>query len=164
VFWSVSTDFIATPEPDCRFYSHEKGSESQAKKTKNSLQNDYSLKTGHLACGSKKQILLRTKPNAIGFNTSLFANNPAYTRRTNPWYYYNIRGPQFFNVDATLSKEFPLTEKYKFQLRVETYNALNNCNVNKPNMSLSSARFGMSTDIYSNAYGRRFQFGLRLRF
>ena len=102
-------------------------------------------------------------PNAW-FNTSLFANNPAYTRRTNPWYYYNIRGPQFFNIDATLSKEFPLTERYRFQLRVETYNALNNCNVNKPNMSLSSAQFGKSTDIYSNAYGRRFQFGLRLRF
>ena len=98
------------------------------------------------------------------FNTSVFSNLPAYTRRSNPWYYYNIRGPQFFNIDATLSKEFSITEKLKFQLRMESYNIINNANVNNPNMSLSSSNFGKSYDIYPQDYGRRLQLGLRLRY
>jgi hypothetical protein len=102
-------------------------------------------------------------PNAW-FNTSVFAYLPAYTRRSNPWFYYNIRGPQFFNIDATMSKEFSVTEKVKAQMRIETYNTINNANVNKPNMSLSSSNFGKSYDIYSQAYGRRMQLGLRLRY
>jgi hypothetical protein len=89
----------------------------------------------------------------------VFAFVPAYTRRSNPCCYYNIRGPQFFNIDATLSKEFSITEKYKFQLRMESYNFINNANVNNPNMSLSSSLFGKSSDIYPQAYGRRLQLG-----
>ena len=45
------------------------------------------------------------------FNTSAFKLLPAYTRRTNPWYYSGIRGPRFFNIDGTLNKDFSLTEK-----------------------------------------------------
>jgi hypothetical protein len=102
-------------------------------------------------------------PNAW-FKTNVFAYLPAYTRRSNPWFYYNIRGPQFFNIDATMSKEFSITDKYKFQLRMESFNIINNANVNNPNMSMSSSLFGKSYDIYSQAYGRRMQLGLRVRF
>jgi len=102
-------------------------------------------------------------PNAW-FNTAVFAYLPAYTRRTNPWYFSNVRGPQFFNIDTTMSKEFSLTEKFKFQLRLESFNVLNNVNYNNPNMSLSSSLFGKSYDIYPQDFGRRLQMGLRLRF
>jgi hypothetical protein len=104
-------------------------------------------------------------PNAW-FNTSpsVFKQLPAYTRRTNPWYYSNIRGPQFFNVDSTLSKGFSITEKMKFQLRVEAFNVLNNMNWNNPNMTVTSSQFGQSTDIFPNDFGRRLQLGLRLEF
>ena len=102
-------------------------------------------------------------PNAW-FNTSVFNFLPAFTRRSNPWYYSNVRGPQFFNIDATMTKEFSLTEKYKFQLRLESFNVLNSANVNNPNMSLSSSLFGKSFDIYPQDFGRRLQMGLRLRF
>ena len=98
------------------------------------------------------------------FNTSVFTPLPAFTRRSNPWYYYDIRGPQVFNIDSTFSKEFSITEKYKFQLRMESFNVLNNANANKPNMSLSSSQFGKSFDIYPQDYGRRMQLGLRVRF
>ncbi len=98
------------------------------------------------------------------FKTSVFSFVPGFTRRSNPWYYPNIRGPQFFNVDATMSKEFSLTEKYKFQLRMESFNVMNNANHNNPNMSLSSSLFGKSFDIYPQDFGRRLQMGLRLRF
>ncbi len=98
------------------------------------------------------------------FNTAVFKQLPAYTRRTNPWYYSNIRGPQFFNLDATLNKDFAITEKIKFQLHMDAFNALNNMNYNDPNMSVTSSQFGRSTDIYPQDFGRRLQLGLRVEF
>lgn len=98
------------------------------------------------------------------FTTSVFKQLPAYTRRTNPWYYSNIRGPQYFNIDGTLNKDFSLTERLKFQLHMDAFNAINNMNYNNPNMSVTSSQFGKSTDIYSQDFGRRLQLGLRLQF
>ena len=102
-------------------------------------------------------------PNAW-FDTSAFAYLPAYTRRSNPWYYSNIRGPQFFNIDATMSKDFSVRERIRLQLHLDAFNVLNNANLNNPNMSLSSSLFGKSNDIYPQDYGRRVQLGLRSRF
>jgi hypothetical protein len=98
------------------------------------------------------------------FNTSAFSILPAYTRRTNPWYYSGIRGPQFFNLDGTLSKDFNVTERIRFQLHMDAFNALNNMNWNDPNMSVGSSQFGKSTDIYPNDFGRRLQLGLKMTF
>ena len=98
------------------------------------------------------------------FNTSVFKQLPAYTRRTNPWYYPNIRGPRFFNIDGTISKDFSITEQIKFGLHMDAFNALNNMNYNNPNMSVTSSQFGKSTDIYSQDFGRRLQLGLRVTF
>ena len=98
------------------------------------------------------------------FNTSAFKQLPAYTRRTNPWYYSGIRGPKFFNLDGTMNKDFSITEKIRFQLHMDAFNALNNMNYNDPNMSVTSSQFGKSTDIYPQDYGRRLQLGLRLQF
>ncbi|HTS26462.1 MAG TPA: carboxypeptidase regulatory-like domain-containing protein [Bryobacteraceae bacterium] len=102
-------------------------------------------------------------PNAW-FNTAAFSLLPAYTRATNPWYYSGIRGPQFFNIDAALNKEFSITERIRFQLHMDAFNALNNMNWNDPNMTVGSSQFGKSTDIYPQDYGRRLQLGLRLSF
>jgi len=98
------------------------------------------------------------------FNPAAFAILPAYTRRTNPWYYSGIRGPQYFNIDATLNKDFNVTERVHFQLHMDAFNAINNMNWNNPNMSVGSSQFGQSTDIYSQDYGRRLQLGLKLMF
>ena len=106
-----------------------------------------------------------SNPGADGwFNTSVFSLLPAYTRRTNPWYYSGIRGPSFFNLDGTLNKDFSLTERIRFQLHMDAFNALNNMNWNDPNMTVGSSQFGKSTDIYPNDFGRRLQLGLRLSF
>jgi hypothetical protein len=82
------------------------------------------------------------------FNTSVFKQLPAYTRRSNPWYHSDIRGPRFINLDGTLNKDFAVTEGIKFQLHMDAFNALNNMNFNNPNMSVISSQFGKSTDIY----------------
>jgi len=98
------------------------------------------------------------------FNTSVFKQLPAYTRRTNPWYYSNIRGPRFFNIDGSLYKDFPVVERVKLQLHLDAFNALNNMNYNNPNMSVTSSQFGKSTDIYPQDFGRRLQLGARIQF
>ena len=102
-------------------------------------------------------------PNAW-FNTSVFQILPAYTRRMNPWYYSGIRGPQFFNIDASLYKDFAVTERIKLQLHLDAFNALNNMNFNNPNMSVTSSQFGRSTDIYPQDFGRRLQLAARIEF
>jgi hypothetical protein len=98
------------------------------------------------------------------FNTSAFAILPAYTRRTNPWYYSDIRGPKYFNIDASISKDFAIVERLRLQLHMDAFNAINNMNYNNPNMTVGSSQFGKSTDIYPQDYGRRLQLGLRLQF
>ena len=98
------------------------------------------------------------------FNPSVFSILPAYTRRANPWYYSGIRGPQFFNIDATLNKDFNITERIRFQLHMDAFNAINNMNWNNPNMTVGSSQFAQSTDIYPQDYGRRLQLGLKMTF
>jgi hypothetical protein len=98
------------------------------------------------------------------FNTSVFKQLPAFTRRTNPWYYSDIRGPQYFHLDGSLNKDFAITDRIRYQLHMDAFNAINNMNYNNPNMSVTSSQFGKSTDIYSQDYGRRLQLGMRVTF
>lgn len=98
------------------------------------------------------------------FNPKAFSILPAYTRRTNPWHYSGIRGPQFFNLDGTLNKDFSITERIKFQLHMDAFNALNSMNWNDPNMTVGGSLFGQSYDIYPQDYGRRLQLGMKLTF
>ncbi len=98
------------------------------------------------------------------FNTSTVKLLPGFTEETNPWYYPGVTGPHFFNVDASLVKDFHVTERIKFSLRVDAFNALNNLNLNSPNMSVGSATFGRSTDVLNNTFGRQLQLGMRLSF
>jgi hypothetical protein len=98
------------------------------------------------------------------FNTSVVQLLPGFTEETNPWYYTGVNGPRLFNVDASLVKDFLLTERVKFSLRMDAFNALNNVNLNMPNMSVGAATFGRSTDVLNNTFGRQLQLGLRLAF
>ncbi|MGH8245415.1 MAG: carboxypeptidase-like regulatory domain-containing protein, partial [Gammaproteobacteria bacterium] len=56
------------------------------------------------------------------FNTSAFRTLPAFTRRANPIWYEGVTGPSFRNIDMTLSKDFRVTERIGFELRLEAYN------------------------------------------
>jgi len=75
-----------------------------------------------------------------------------------------VRGFAAWQTDLAIRREFPVHERLKLQLRMESFNVLNNANLNNPNMSLSSSLFGKSYDIYPQDYGRRLQLGLKVRF
>jgi hypothetical protein len=103
-------------------------------------------------------------PSGAYFNTSAVTLLPGFTEETNPWYYSGVHGPRLFNVDASLVKEFHITERMKFSLRVDSFNALNNVNLNAPSMSVGAATFGRSTDVLNNTFGRLTQLGGRFSF
>jgi hypothetical protein len=98
------------------------------------------------------------------FNTSVFSILPAYTPRSNPWLYSGLTGPGLLNIDASLVKSFSLTERFRFNLRMDSFNVLNSMTWADPSTSVTSSTFGQSTNILSNTYGRRTQLGLRLEF
>ncbi len=96
------------------------------------------------------------------FDTSFFQRQPSYTERTNPVYYAGLTGPRQWNLDATLSKSFRATERFRVELRMEAYNLTNSINWGGPNMSVDSALFGRIT-TQSNR-GRELQYTLRVHF
>jgi len=102
-------------------------------------------------------------PN-LWFNTSVFSPLPNYTTRTNPWVYSGLTGPGFFNIDASLVKQFAITERFRFALRMDSFNVLNNMNWADPSTNVYSSTFGQSTNILTNTFGRRTQLGLRVEF
>ena len=98
------------------------------------------------------------------FNQSVFSINPAYTPRSNPWQYDGLNGPKQFNMDASLVKSFPIVERFRFELRMDVFNLINNITWADPNTSVTSSNFGKSIDQLTQTYGRRAQLGLRIEF
>ena len=118
------------------------------------------------------------------FNTSVFQaipSNVAFTPRTNPYTYNCLTGPRFLNLDATISKDFRITEKFRLEMRMNVYNAINNLNRADPSTSIGP---GFGEALYQGApggifgqagnggglasptsvAGRQLEFGLKLLF
>jgi Carboxypeptidase regulatory-like domain len=72
-----------------------------------------------------------------------------------------IRGPGYFNVDASLFKEFHFSERWRLQFRAEVFNFENRANFNNPVASVASGTFGRITAAYDP---RVLQFALKLFF
>jgi hypothetical protein len=98
------------------------------------------------------------------FDTSKFAINPPYTPRTSPWYFDGLRGFGFWSWDATAVKYFPITERVKFELRMEFYNLPNSFMPSQPSMSVTSSQLGKSAGIAAGNYGREVQYAARIHF
>ncbi|MCC6860812.1 MAG: carboxypeptidase regulatory-like domain-containing protein [Bryobacterales bacterium] len=98
------------------------------------------------------------------FNPAGFTQQPAYTPRTNPWYYDDLRGFGFWSLDSTLSKYFQVTERVKFELRMEFYNMPNAFMPSQPELDPTSSNFGRSTWVQGGNYGREVQYTGRIHF
>jgi hypothetical protein len=96
------------------------------------------------------------------FDTSAFNRQPAYTPRSNPNQYPDLTGPQNWNLDATVSKFFPITERFRLELRLEGYNVTNTFVPNDPNTTFTAATFGRTTTQLNR--GREFQYTARIHF
>ena len=66
------------------------------------------------------------------------------------------------NVDATLSKFFPLSGRTRLEFKMEAYNLTNSFMASMPNANVTSSLFGRSTGQANR--GRELQYTLRLLF
>jgi hypothetical protein len=113
------------------------------------------------------------------FDTSVFSRLPAntYVVRSNPLQYDCLTGPKFSQLDATLSKDFVVTERVRMELKMAAYNAINRLNRAGPNTDINSsqfgtalfqgtpaANFGAQTQELGNITGRQVELGLKIRF
>jgi hypothetical protein len=103
-------------------------------------------------------------PEGHWFNPAVFKVLPAYTPRTNPWYYDGLRGPRFWGLDSTVVKYFPITERVRAELRFEFYNAFNHFIPSDPDTTVGSGTMGRSTWVYGGNYGREVQYTARIHF
>ncbi len=98
------------------------------------------------------------------FNTAAFSIPTTYTygnvSRTLP----DVSSDGLFSLDASLSKTFAITERYKLQFRAEAFNVTNTPTFDTPGRSIGSATFGVVTATAFLPRPREFQFALRLDF
>ena len=98
------------------------------------------------------------------FNTDAFRVQTPFTPRTNPYQYSGMTGPIFWNVDGTVSKTFPVKERYKLEFRFEAYNLTNSLMWANPNTTPGNSLFGRSTTQATTNRGREMQYTLRFMF
>jgi outer membrane receptor protein involved in Fe transport len=94
------------------------------------------------------------------FNPGAFSVPVAYTfgnvgRNT-------VYGPGIQNMDVALVRNFALTERTRFQIRGEFFNALNHSNLGTPNRFVNEPQFGTITDAATP--GREVQLAARVSF
>ena len=73
----------------------------------------------------------------------------------------DLIGPAYRDLDASLSKDFPLFETAKLQLRGDAFNVANTTNYGNPNATLNSTSFGKITSANP---ARLFQVALKVVF
>jgi hypothetical protein len=85
----------------------------------------------------------------------------------------SFRGPQFHNVDVTISKTWRVGERYSAELRSEFYNVFNSPHIGIPSnngIAPASSNFGRvnsmaaGTNNFTSGAPRSMQFGLKLKF
>jgi hypothetical protein len=63
-----------------------------------------------------------------------------------------------------LSKGFRFRERYKFEVRVEAYNAFNEINWDNPVVDFNNTNFGRVISKRPGYIGREIQYGFKLTF
>ena len=72
-----------------------------------------------------------------------------------------LRGPGAADVNFSLAKNFPITERVKFQFRFETFGLFNHTNFANPASTINTSSFGNITSATGN---RNIQLGGKLSF
>jgi len=103
---------------------------------------------------------------AYGVNTpnSLFVNPSGTGPRYGTLGRNVFRGPWFNGWDASLLKNFKVTEVVKLQLRFEALNVDNHSNFDGIDTNLNDGNFGKAQILIGNAISRRLQLGGRITF
>ena len=73
-------------------------------------------------------------------------------------------GPNYFNTDLALQKNFPIHESLFAQFRVDAYNAFNHMSLGNPGGSIDNGDQNIGGLFGSQFPTRQLQFSLRLQF
>jgi hypothetical protein len=73
-------------------------------------------------------------------------------------------GPHAFNMDASLTKQIRINERFNAQFRAELFNAFNHVNLGQPNGTVDSPTAGQITSIATLTQMRKWQLGIRLHY
>lgn len=122
------------------------------------------LQFGSMIAPSSVNTLRGTGASQFWFDTAGFARLPAFTRRANPIYYDDLRGPSFTNLDAVLSKRFAIWERVRPEFRLEAYNAFNVINWANPTTNIAASDFGRTNNLAAGNLGRQLRYALRVEF
>ena len=77
----------------------------------------------------------------------------------------SLRGPQFFQTDLSIFKNFRITETVKAEFRAEVFNLFNHVNLGLPTTEVDNPNAGRITGLqFPNARMRQWQFGARIKF
>jgi len=82
------------------------------------------------------------------FNTSAFTPAAEFDLGNAPRYFSDLRAPAYKNWDISIQKYFPLNERYRFQFRMDMFNALNHTNLYSPNTFLGGG-FGTINNAWT---------------
>ena len=118
-------------------------------------------------------------PAGYYFNPAAFSLIPAntYVLRSNPLQLSCLTGPVFADLDASILKNFHITERVQGQLKMTAYNATNRLNLGDPDTNYTDANFGQAIyqgspggafgaqgAVYGNQAGRQVELGFKLVF
>lgn len=96
------------------------------------------------------------------FNTAAFASPSQYTFGNASRTFGE--GPGLISLDASLSKDFRVGDRFAVQFRTEALNVLNHANFANPDTRNGSATFGQVTSLASGTQSRILQLALHLQF
>ena len=95
-------------------------------------------------------------------NTSLVSDPPRYTRGNASRRHSQLRGFAYYSDDASIQKNFSITERARVQFRAEFLNMFNRHRFSGINTSVTSPLFGQITGVSDDR--RQIQFGIRADF
>jgi hypothetical protein len=104
-------------------------------------------------------------PSIDGVSTTAYFNAACVVAPTDPSQPFgnaarnSVRGPWFWQLDASLTKQLSLGSRAKVEVRIEAFNVLNRTNFQPPNGNRSSGAFGTITSTYD---ARQLQLGAKL--
>jgi hypothetical protein len=75
-----------------------------------------------------------------------------------------LRGPGASEVNFSVAKNFPITERARFQFRVETFNLFNHANFDNPSSTINTSSFGNITGLAKGTNNRQIQLGAKISF
>ena len=72
-------------------------------------------------------------------------------------------GPHYFELDASLLKRIPITERFKLELRADGTNISNSVSFNAPTVDITNSTFGRIRNSVASG-SRKIQIGAKIHF